>query len=67
MYWAGQRNASRAYPELTLSTQGDRAQQIRDTTTMVAASFEPMIREHPADWHMLQRLWVADLDLARPA
>ncbi len=67
MYWAGQRNASRAYPELTLSTQGDRAQQIRDTTTMVAAAFEPMIREHPADWHMLQRLWVADLDLARPA
>ena len=65
MYWTGQRNASRAYPELTLPTQGDRAQQIRDTMTMVATSFEPMIREHPADWHMLQRVWVADLDPAR--
>ena len=25
------------------------------------------IAEHPTDWHMLQRLWLADLDPARLA
>ena len=35
----------------------------------LARSFEAGIRAHPADWHMLQRVFVADLDperLARP-
>ena len=27
----------------------------------LATAFEGMIREHPADWHMLQKLWLADL------
>jgi KDO2-lipid IV(A) lauroyltransferase len=39
--------------------------QIRRMTQAVADVFEAGIREHPADWHMLQRLWVADLDPAR--
>jgi len=30
-------------------------------TQAVANSFEIDIAEHPADWHMLQRLWLADL------
>jgi KDO2-lipid IV(A) lauroyltransferase len=29
---------------------------------MVAEIFERGIGEHPADWHMLQPLWRADLD-----
>lgn len=35
--------------------------QIRRMTQAVAEVFEEGIRTHPADWHMLQRLWVADL------
>jgi KDO2-lipid IV(A) lauroyltransferase len=31
-------------------------------TQAVAQAFETGIREHPADWHMLQRLWLDDLD-----
>jgi lauroyl/myristoyl acyltransferase len=30
-------------------------------TQAVARVFEAGIREHPADWHMLQRLWLDDL------
>jgi KDO2-lipid IV(A) lauroyltransferase len=34
-------------------------------TQQVANAFEEGIREHPQDWHMLQRLWLADLDPAK--
>jgi len=33
----------------------------------VARLFEAGIRAHPQDWHMLQRVFVADLDPARLA
>lgn len=38
---------------------------IADTTQRVAEIFERNIRAHPADWHMLQPLWLRDLDLRR--
>jgi len=38
---------------------------IREMTQAVATAFEAGIRAHPEDWHMLQRLWVRDLDPAR--
>lgn len=38
---------------------------IREMTQAVATVFEQGVREHPEDWHMLQRLWVSDLDPAR--
>ena len=34
-------------------------------TQQVADVFGAAIAEHPADWHMLQPLWLADLDPAR--
>ena len=34
----------------------------RTMTQQVARAFEEGIRAHPADWHMLQRLWLDDLD-----
>lgn len=57
---------------VTLSFDGDRDWHVRfhpyvepsDLPTMtqaVAAAFEEGIAEHPADWHMLQRLWLDDL------
>jgi KDO2-lipid IV(A) lauroyltransferase len=39
----------------------DGPDRIRRMTQAVADVFEAAIREHPQDWHMLQRLWVADL------
>jgi lauroyl/myristoyl acyltransferase len=38
------------------------AEQVRGGTQLVAQVFERGITEHPADWHMLQPLWRADLD-----
>lgn len=35
------------------------------TTQLLADRFEANIAEHPADWHMLQPLWRADLSEAR--
>ena len=34
-------------------------------TQAVATAFQDAIGEHPQDWHMLQRLWVEDLEPAR--
>ena len=39
----------------------DGGDKIRRMTQDVARAFEEGIRAHPEDWHMLQRLWVADL------
>lgn len=35
--------------------------QVAAATQAMASGFEPFIRAHPEDWHMLQRLWLADL------
>jgi lauroyl/myristoyl acyltransferase len=32
----------------------------------VAAAFETGIRAHPQDWHMLQPIFSADVDVAGP-
>jgi KDO2-lipid IV(A) lauroyltransferase len=44
---------------------GDRDSKIRAMTQAVADQFAMAIAEHPQDWHMLQRVWSADLDPAR--
>jgi KDO2-lipid IV(A) lauroyltransferase len=31
-------------------------------TQALADTFASGIADHPEDWHMLQRLWLADLD-----
>ncbi|GGM14040.1 phosphatidylinositol mannoside acyltransferase [Nakamurella endophytica] len=41
------------------------AEQVRGGTQLLADAFAQGIAEHPADWHMLQPLWLADLDPAR--
>ena len=40
----------------------DGADKIKRMTQEVARVFEAGIREHPEDWHMLQRVFTADLD-----
>ena len=48
------------HPPMTLP--GTRlAQQVRGGTQDIARTFEQGIADHPADWHMLQPLWSADL------
>jgi KDO2-lipid IV(A) lauroyltransferase len=66
LYWDGH-NVADIQPEIVLPAGGDRAQRIRAATQAIADSLEAGIREHPEDWHMLQRLWLADLDPERLA
>ena len=39
--------------------------KIQRATQSLADTFAARIAEHPADWHMLQKIWLADLDPAR--
>ncbi|MCA1219406.1 phosphatidylinositol mannoside acyltransferase [Streptomyces sp. 8L] len=41
---------------------GTRAEKTSSMTQALADVFAGGIAEHPEDWHMLQRLWLADLD-----
>src|SRR5258707_15015219 len=47
--------------------EGERKQKVAAMTQELGRFFEASIRRHPADWHMLQRVFVADLDPARLA
>ncbi|MFL6240764.1 MAG: phosphatidylinositol mannoside acyltransferase [Actinomycetes bacterium] len=42
-------------------TTGDRRERIAAMTQSMADVFGAGIAKHPADWHMVQRLWEADL------
>jgi phosphatidylinositol dimannoside acyltransferase len=53
--------------EIPVPAEGDRKQKVAVMTQELARCFEAGIRKHPADWHMLQRVFVADLDPARLA
>ena len=50
------------HPAVRPPGSGTDADQVAVMTQQVARAFEVGIRAHPEDWHMLQRLWLADLD-----
>jgi lauroyl/myristoyl acyltransferase len=53
--WAGRVGKAIALPE------GSLAASARAGTQRIADEFAGSVAEHPADWHMLQPLWVSDL------
>ncbi|HUC60214.1 MAG TPA: phosphatidylinositol mannoside acyltransferase [Streptosporangiaceae bacterium] len=55
------------FEEIPVPAEGDRWQKAAAMTQEVARRFEEGIRQHPADWHMLQRVFVGDLDADRLA
>ena len=52
----------RVYPPVEVPESGTREEQTAVMAQQVADAFAEGIAEHPEDWHMLQRLWLADLD-----
>jgi KDO2-lipid IV(A) lauroyltransferase len=52
------------HPPVPTATTGRLRDRVVAATQAVADVFAADIAEHPADWHMLQRLWLADLDPA---
>jgi KDO2-lipid IV(A) lauroyltransferase len=57
--------AAHVYDEIPVPAAGTRKEKIAAMTQALATVFEQAIREHPEDWHMLQKLFVNDLDPAR--
>jgi phosphatidylinositol dimannoside acyltransferase len=55
----------RIHPAVDVPAHGERVERIRAMTQRVANEFASGIAEHPEDWHMLQRVWVDDLDATR--
>ncbi|WP_374983864.1 phosphatidylinositol mannoside acyltransferase [Streptomyces fradiae] len=55
----------RVHPPVDPPETGTRAQKTAVMTQALADAFAGGIAEHPEDWHMLQRLWLADLDPAK--
>lgn len=67
MWFEGDRWGVEIHPEIPVPAQGDRWHKAAVMTQEVARAFERGIRQHPADWHMLQRVFVSELDPDRLA
>ncbi|MFD0269480.1 phosphatidylinositol mannoside acyltransferase [Streptomyces sp. NPDC127106] len=52
----------RIHPEVEVPGTGTRTEKTAAMTQAVADAFAQGIADHPQDWHMLQRLWLDDLE-----
>ncbi|MBG0831250.1 phosphatidylinositol mannoside acyltransferase [Planomonospora sp. ID67723] len=48
--------------EIEVPAEGTRQEKTAAVMQRLAVAFEKGISEHPQDWHMLQRLWLDDLE-----
>ncbi|MFF3694705.1 phosphatidylinositol mannoside acyltransferase [Streptomyces sp. NPDC002221] len=55
----------RVHPPIEVPETGDRTAKTSSMTQAMADAFATGIADHPEDWHMLQRLWLADLEERR--
>ncbi len=55
---------ARIHDPIEVPGTGTRGEKAAAMTQRMADAFASGIAEHPQDWHMLQRLWLADLDHA---
>jgi KDO2-lipid IV(A) lauroyltransferase len=55
------------HDEIPVPADGDRKQKVAVMTQAMVRVFEQRISEHPEDWHMLQKVFVNDLDPERLA
>ena len=65
LWFEGSDWGAHIYPAIPVPEQGSRRDKVAAMTQELARIFEAGIARHPADWHMLQRVFAADLDLAR--
>ncbi|RVU25371.1 phosphatidylinositol mannoside acyltransferase [Streptomyces antnestii] len=56
----------RIHPPVEVPGTGTRAEKTSVMAQALADAFAAGIADHPEDWHMLQRLWLADLEERRP-
>jgi KDO2-lipid IV(A) lauroyltransferase len=58
---------AQVYDEIPVPEEGTRKEKVAAMTQAMASVFEQAIREHPEDWHMLQKVFTRDLDPERLA
>ncbi len=56
----------RVHPEVPIADAGRLRDKVADATQELANHFAADIALRPYDWHMLQRLWLADLPTSAP-
>ena len=66
LWYQGQNWGARIYQEIPVPPGGDGREKIAIMSQQMARVFEQGISEHPEDWHMLQRVFVADLGPGQP-
>ena len=65
LWYDGPRATGYVHDAIAIPEDGTREERVRTVVQGVAHAFEAGIREHSVDWHMMQPVWVADLDPAR--
>jgi phosphatidylinositol dimannoside acyltransferase len=64
-WFEGEDWGAHIYEEIPVPPSGTRVEKIAAMSQQLARVFETSIAEHPQDWHMLQKVFTADLDPAR--
>ncbi|WP_030173828.1 phosphatidylinositol mannoside acyltransferase [Spirillospora albida] len=62
LWYEGEYWAARVHEEIRVPDGGGRQEKIQAMTQELARVFEQGIAAHPEDWHMLQKVWVDDLE-----
>ncbi|MFG2006990.1 phosphatidylinositol mannoside acyltransferase [Spirillospora sp. NPDC048911] len=64
LWYEGADWGARVHDEIPVPADGARQEKIQVMTQELASVFQEGIAAHPEDWHMLQKVWVADLPAA---
>jgi phosphatidylinositol dimannoside acyltransferase len=67
LWYSGPNWCAHIHPEIDVPGRGDQTEKIAVMTQDLTRVLEAAIAQHPEDWHMLQKVFVADLDQDRPA
>jgi lauroyl/myristoyl acyltransferase len=65
LWYEGENWGAHIHQEIPVPETGTRQEKIAAMTQQLARVFEDGIARHPEDWHMLQKVFVADLDTGR--
>ncbi|MDX6740317.1 phosphatidylinositol mannoside acyltransferase [Actinocorallia sp. A-T 12471] len=61
LWFEGDGWGARVHEEVPQPSEGTRKEKTRAMTQALADAFAEGIAAHPADWHMMQKIWVEDL------
>ena len=67
LWYSGPFWGAHIHAEIEVPGDGGRGEKVTVMTQQLARVFEAAIARHPEDWHMLQKVFVADLDPERLA